>query len=92
MLLVLGILPILIMVLGLVLCGISGFEFSGESRRERLSVAVAGMLLVLWGIAGLAWKPLVFFYPFVFFGALVFFAFYGLFRAFKVRCVSKTPH
>jgi hypothetical protein len=81
--LLLNTLPIFIIVLGLILCGISGLEFPGENPRDRQYAAITGMCLVLLGIAGLAWKPLVFIYPFLFFGALVCFAIVGLIRALR---------
>lgn len=80
--LLLKLLPALVIMLGLILCGVSGFAFGAKSE-DRKYTAVGGMFLVALGIAGLIWKLLVLLYPLLIFGALLIFAFVGLVRAFK---------
>jgi hypothetical protein len=83
MLLLVGIIPLLLVVLGLLICGMSGFCFPASAPSEqRYAVGIAAILILL-GILGIVWKNFVFLYPALIMVARLYFAGAGLYRVFK---------
>lgn len=75
--------PMLVIVLGLLLCGAAGFFCNSPSEAKQ--TAITGVLLIILGICGFVWPFFVFMYPVLMVVALIYFALTGLYHTFVVR-------
>jgi multisubunit Na+/H+ antiporter MnhG subunit len=88
-LLLVDILCAIIIVLGLLTCGISGFYTSHRPLSERQRIVGVGVALVVLGIFGFIWKVPVLLYSVLVLIAIFCFACVGVYRVFKSS--TQTP-
>lgn len=78
-----GVLPLLLILVGLLICGMAGFCFPNSPRSEQRWAIVIASIAILLGITGIIWKDFVYAYPVLVCLTLLYFAGLGVYRVLK---------